>query len=128
MTPTGYTAERRIHLRRAADIAGLIKARREALGLSQQALADRLTVPRKWVNEIEQGNANAKLGLVLRALNELGIDLFGQSATTAEPRSTPEATDLDHLVELMIARTKALAGVCGSETMQPAKFLREESK
>jgi y4mF family transcriptional regulator len=93
MTPTGYTADRRIHLRRADDIAGLIKARREALGLSQQALADRLTVSRKWVNEIEQGNSNAKLGLVLRALNELGIDLFGQSATAGNPRSTPEPVD-----------------------------------
>ncbi len=93
MTPKGYTAGRPIHLRRADDIAGLIRSRREALGLSQQALADRLTVSRKWVNEIEQGNSNAKLGLVLRALNELGIDLFGQSATTAEPRSTPEPVD-----------------------------------
>ena len=93
MTPTGYTAGWRIHVRRADDIAGLIKARREALGLSQQALADRLTVSRKWVNEIERGNSNAKLGLVLRALNELGIDLFGQSTTTAETRSTPEPVD-----------------------------------
>jgi serine/threonine-protein kinase HipA len=30
------------------------------------------------------------------------------------------STDLNHLVELMIARTKVLAGVYGSETMQPA--------
>lgn len=93
MTPTGYTTGRPIHLRRADDIAGLIRSRREALGLSQQALADRLTVSRKWVNEIEQGNSNAKLGLVLRALNELGIDLFGQTVTTTEPRATPDPVD-----------------------------------
>ena len=49
------------NLRRTDDVAALIKARREALGLSQQALADRLTVSRKWVNEIERGNSNAKL-------------------------------------------------------------------
>lgn len=61
--------------------------------MSQQALADRLTVSRKWVNEIEQGNSNAKLGLVLRALNELGIDLFGQTVTTTEPRATPDPVD-----------------------------------
>jgi len=93
MTPTGYTTVRPIHLRRAEDIAGLIKARREALGLSQQALAARLTVSRKWVNEIEQGNSNAKLGLVLRALNELGIDLYGQTAPTNEARPAPEPVD-----------------------------------
>lgn len=77
-----------VSIRRAADIAGLIKSRREALGLSQKALADRLTVSRKWVNEIEQGNANAKLGLVLRALNELKIDI-----TASTDASTIPATD-----------------------------------
>jgi y4mF family transcriptional regulator len=77
MKAVGYTPSP-VSVRRADDIAGLIRSRREALGLSQQALADRLTVSRKWVNEIEQGNSNAKLGLVLRALNELGIDIYGQ--------------------------------------------------
>ena len=93
MTLTGLTAGRPIHVRRADDIAGLIKARREALGLSQQALADRLTVSRKWVNEIERGNSNAKLGLVLRALNELGVDLYGQTAAAAEVRAAPAVPD-----------------------------------
>jgi y4mF family transcriptional regulator len=96
MTPTGYIAPIPVHLRRADDIASLIKARREALGLSQQALADRLTVSRKWVNEIEQGNSNAKLGIVLRALNELGIDLYGQTSSTVErPPTNKPADDID---------------------------------
>lgn len=93
MTPKGYIAAHPVHLRRADDIAGLIRARREALGLSQQSLADRLTVSRKWVNEIEQGNSNAKMGLVLRALNELGIDLFGQPAIAADSRAKPDTSD-----------------------------------
>jgi HTH-type transcriptional regulator / antitoxin HipB len=93
MTPTGYSAAIPVHLRRADDIASLIKARRESLGLSQQALADRLTVSRKWVNEIEQGNSNAKLGIVLRALNELGIDLYGQTSTAAERPATHRPVD-----------------------------------
>ncbi|MBU2582595.1 MAG: helix-turn-helix transcriptional regulator [Alphaproteobacteria bacterium] len=91
-------------LRRAEDIAGLIKSRREALGLSQQALADRLTVSRKWVNEIEQGNANAKLGLVLRALNELQIDITAHSGpqpkpTTAGPLDAEPEIDIDAIVD-----------------------------
>ena len=93
MTPKGYISGRQVHLRRADDIAGLIRSRRESLGLSQQALATRLTVSRKWVNEIEQGNSNAKLGLVLRALNELGIDLYGQTANTADPQPPPDVID-----------------------------------
>jgi y4mF family transcriptional regulator len=105
MAPTGYTTRRPIHLRRADDIAGLIKARREALGLSQQALADRLTVSRKWVNEIEQGNSNAKLGHVLRALNELGIDLYGQTAQI-EPRAAqqpPDDIDIDSIADMSLS-------------------------
>jgi y4mF family transcriptional regulator len=102
MTPKGYTGTHPVQLRRADDIAGLIKARREALGLSQQALADRLTVSRKWVNEIEQGNSSAKLGLVMRALNELGIDLYGQTSPTetgAKPRPSDEI-DIDAIAEM----------------------------
>ena len=83
-----------IHIRRADDIAALIKSRREAEGLSQQALADRLTVSRKWVNEIEHGNSNAKLGLVLRALNELGIAILADTdSDEAGKNDTPSIRD-----------------------------------
>jgi y4mF family transcriptional regulator len=89
-----------VYLRRGDDIAGLIKERRAVLGLSQQALAERLDVSRKWVNEIEQGNANAKLGLVLRALNELGIDLYGQLPSAAEAnRTMVDAIDIDAIAD-----------------------------
>lgn len=91
----GYKAAS--YLRRADDIANLIRARRESLGLSQQALADRLGVSRKWVNEIEQGNSSAKLGLVLRALNEMGIYLLARQEVTspAAKRSPTMAGDID---------------------------------
>ena len=108
MAPTGYTPTHSVHLRRADDIAGLVKARREVLGLSQQALADRLTVSRKWVNEIEKGNSNAKLGLVLRALNELGIDLYGQPTIPAQARASPSTVhdiDIDDIADMgLLAR------------------------
>jgi len=105
MTPKGYTAVHPVQLRRADDIAGLIKARREALGLSQQELAARLTVSRKWVNEIEQGNSSAKLGLVMRALNELGIDLYGQAASATETgvKSSPaDDIDIDAIADMSL--------------------------
>lgn len=108
MTPKGYTVVHPVQLRRADDIASLIKARREALGLSQQALADRLTVSRKWVNEIEQGNSNAKLGLVMRALNELGIDLYGQTSST-ETGVKPgplDGIDIDAIADMSLPSKK----------------------
>lgn len=102
MTPTGYTITQPVYLKRGDDIAAIIKARREALGLSQQALAERLNVSRKWVNEVEQGSANAKLGLVLRAFNELGIEIYGQlpqSATSETNRSTVDDIDIDAIAD-----------------------------
>jgi y4mF family transcriptional regulator len=102
MPPKGYTSAHPVQLRRADDIAGLIKARREALGLSQQALADRLTVSRKWVNEIEQGNSNAKLGLVMRALNELGIDLYGQTSSNETKSGPPDEIDIDAIADMSL--------------------------
>jgi len=112
MPPKGYIAAHPVRLRRADDIAGLIKARREALGLSQQALADRLTVSRKWVNEIEQGNSNAKLGLVMRALNELGIDLYGQTSSTetgAKP-GPPDEIDIDAIADMSLPSKRGRRG------------------
>jgi HTH-type transcriptional regulator/antitoxin HipB len=81
-------------------MAALIRSRREDLGLSQQALADRLCVSRKWVNEFEQGHPTAELGLALRALNELGIDLI---ATT--PKATPSPTLVNNIDVDAIADT-----------------------
>lgn len=105
MSPKSYIMPP-LPIRRAEDIAGLIKSRREALGLSQQALADRLTVSRKWVNEIERGNSNAKLGLVLRALNELEISVSAQSgpssglsAGAGGDDSSSDAIDIDAIVD-----------------------------
>lgn len=107
MSPKGYTMPP-LPVRRAEDIAGLIKSRREALGLSQQALAERLTVSRKWVNEIEQGNANAKLGLVLRALNELEIDITAhtgpQPASSVVSEPDEDEIDIDAIVDQPLSR------------------------
>lgn len=109
MTPIGYISGH-LHLRCAEDIAALIKSRREAQGLSQQALADRLTVSRKWVNEIEQGNSNAKLGLVLRALNELGVSLIAESSEAkqdaAHTAHTEDEIDIDAIADTGLRTTR----------------------
>lgn len=105
MTPPGY--KRAVFLRRADDIAGLIRSRREVLGLSQQALAERLAVSRKWVNEIEQGNSTAKLGLVLRALNELGIALTAQpfeKTSEATPSLVTDDIDIDAIADMNLPK------------------------
>ena len=60
-----------------------MRDQRLELGLSQATLAKRIGVARAWVIRVERGNAGAELGLVLKALAALGLDL--DIRTTAAP-------------------------------------------
>jgi HTH-type transcriptional regulator / antitoxin HipB len=62
-------------LQNAEDIGALIKERRIALKMDQEALAEKAGTSRKWVVEIEKGKAGAAIGLVLRTLRVLGVTL-----------------------------------------------------
>lgn len=62
-------------VRTPRDIGSLIRARRHALGWDQQTLADRIGVGRLWVIEVERGKPGAKLDLILRALQALGVQI-----------------------------------------------------
>jgi HTH-type transcriptional regulator / antitoxin HipB len=65
-----------IALRTPTDIGALIKDRRRALGIDQAELAERIGVGRLWVNQVERGKPGASLGLVLRALAALELELI----------------------------------------------------
>ncbi len=62
-------------LRTPADIGALIWARRRELGYTQAELAEMAGVSRLWINQLERGKSGAGLGLVLRTLAALGIEL-----------------------------------------------------
>ncbi len=64
-----------ISLHTPADIGALIRARRRELGVSQARLAELVGVSRLWINQFERGKPGAGLGLVLRTLATLGIEL-----------------------------------------------------
>jgi HTH-type transcriptional regulator/antitoxin HipB len=70
------TEAARVRLRTAKELGLVIRERRKALALGQQALAARVGVSRQWVVEIERGKARAELGLVLRTLTALGLTLL----------------------------------------------------
>lgn len=85
-------------IRRPSDLGDLIRATRQARGLNQQNLADRLGTSRWWVNEFEGGKPTARLDLVLRALNELQITLAayaGQELAEPAPSSTAPKSPID---------------------------------
>ena len=72
-------------LRNPEQLGRSIRLKRLEKGLSQNALAARLGVERKWVIHLEAGNPKAELGLVLKALDALNLQAF----LSDEDRSSP---------------------------------------
>lgn len=57
------------------ELRQLVVFLREEAGLSQAELAEQAGLSRKWVNEFERGNPNARVGAVLDVLRALGYGL-----------------------------------------------------
>lgn len=100
----------------AQEIGLAIRERRKELGLSQQALADRVAVGRQWLVEVEQGKPRAEIGLLLRTLNALALHVSiaseKDSRETTPRRPLPDAQqkrDVDLNAIISRARRKAWA-------------------
>lgn len=100
-----------MHIRRPEDFGTLIRSARNARGLNQKQLADKLGTSRWWVVEMERGKAAARLDLVLRALNELEVAL---TASIGEPNAAPAAGAIELIDIDAIADT-------GLDTARPSK-------
>jgi HTH-type transcriptional regulator/antitoxin HipB len=59
----------------AREVGALIRQRRRELGLGQGELASKVGVSRQWIVAIERGKPGAALGLVLRTLGALQLDV-----------------------------------------------------
>lgn len=62
-------------VRTPSDLGLLIRERRKKLGLDQQELAKKVGVSRLWVIEIEKGKPRAEIGLIMRTLLTLDLQL-----------------------------------------------------
>jgi HTH-type transcriptional regulator/antitoxin HipB len=80
------------------DVAVAVRARRQQAGLSQEALARRAGVSRKWVYEFEAGKPTAELGLLLRVLDALDLEV-GLSSRGDAPGGPAAGADLDALLD-----------------------------
>jgi transcriptional regulator with XRE-family HTH domain len=56
-------------------LGGAIRAAREELGISQEALADRVGVHRTYMGGIERGERNPSYTNLVRIANALGVKL-----------------------------------------------------
>lgn len=88
-------------LRTDRDIGALIRDQRKKQKLDQAELAARIGVNRRWVIEVERGKPRAEVGLVLKALDALGLSLLVEMRGTTS-RSSPSAIepiDIDAVIE-----------------------------
>lgn len=69
-------------IRTPTALGAAMRDRRRRLGLDQSDIARKVGVSRQWVVAVEKGKPGAEIGLVLRALNALDLDL------SLEPRTT----------------------------------------
>ncbi|WP_135212127.1 helix-turn-helix domain-containing protein [Vitreimonas flagellata] len=98
-----------IRITRPSDIGAVLRAWRDDHRMSQVDLAKKLGVSQRWVSHVENGKPTLQLGLVLRVLNELGIDLFAgatrgagaeaKSAVLAQSAPSKRLTDIDSIVD-----------------------------
>lgn len=89
--------ERRQRIRSVRDLAAAVRGQRRDLALSQAELARRAGVARKTISELETSKAAPELGLMLRVLAQLGLEL--QVEAGSRVRATrPGAVDLDAII------------------------------
>lgn len=86
-------------VRTPVELGALIRDRRKQLGLDQSTLAKRIAVSRQWVIEVERGHPRAALGLVLRAIDTLGIRLDASVGQGSRRDSSASAIDIDAIVD-----------------------------
>ena len=65
-----------MRIRTPTDLGALIRDRRIKLALDQQSLAQKVGVSRQWIVEVEKGKPRAEIGLLLRTIDALGIQLM----------------------------------------------------
>ena len=84
-------------IKTAKEIGLLVREQRKSRGWTQDIFAQKLGVSRLWVVQMEQGKSTAQIGLVLRALNELGLPMQIDLNPKDETKS-PGFIDLDSII------------------------------
>jgi HTH-type transcriptional regulator/antitoxin HipB len=78
-----------MRVRTARELGAVVRDHRRAADLSQDELAQRAGVSRRWVAALEAGKAGAEVGLILRTLAVLDLEL------DAVPAATGPSTGID---------------------------------
>lgn len=68
-------------------LAGEVRSRRTALGLTQRALADMAGVSERFVRFVEQGKPSIQLDALVAVLDTLGLELHLTTRTSQAART-----------------------------------------
>jgi predicted transcriptional regulator len=80
------------------QVAATLRGRRRDLDLTQVEITARAGVSRQRLSGLEGGKVGAELGLVLRVLNVLGLQMDLRVAGVEAPATSRPVVDLDALL------------------------------
>ncbi len=92
-------------MRTPVDLGAAIRDHRRRQRLSQQNLAAKIGVSRQWVAAIEKGKGRAAIGLILRALEALGLAVSLAPDRPPENRR-PDLADTDTMIDSIIENAR----------------------
>lgn len=84
----------------ARDLGVVVRGRRIDLGMSQTALAARAGVSRRWLSAFESGKGSVELGMVLRTLDALGLELRVEPVGAQERQGVDDVSDGGERIDL----------------------------
>jgi len=87
-----------MRIRTPTDLRALIRDRRTTLGLDQKSLAAKVGVSRRWIVEVEKGKPRAEIGLVLRTIATLGIQLAADGSGKTKDSQGPDPVDINSII------------------------------
>ena len=85
-------------IRTPRDLGAAIRdRRRRRRGWSQRELAEKVGASRQWVNEVEKGKTRTEIGLALRALDALDVNLRLDHDDRTDDED--DSLDIDEIVD-----------------------------
>lgn len=87
-----------MRIRTPKDLGAILRDRRKALDLDQASLAKQIGVSRQWIIGVERGRARAELGLVLRAIDAVGLTLLTSIENLQKVGARSKTGDIDAIV------------------------------
>lgn len=81
------------------EFGALIRSERKQKGWSQKELASRVGVSPLWISQFERGKPTAHIGLVLRTLKTLGVQLWAEDNPKNRLSPSGISVDLDKILQ-----------------------------